>query len=292
MPIVKANLENILNKIGINCQHLPEHLKYVLINLKYSNEPLKYRFFKFLNSVCYNYDRMIFFEDFLYNRYSKSQLLERYEITEKEFDDEIDYILERIKCVNQNPYDINEFKEFPRKNYNKILTYKEIEFCFNEDSFDISLLSLKNWLKDLGKMNNLDLQPNFKKKVPWKKNQKISYLENLFKYPCINNTLIFNAKDYNTPDTLIQCIDGTQRINATLDFIDEKIPIFGSYIYEISGKLSIGFGFKIKILNFKTEQEMLEWYLEVNENFKKFTKKDSDEIKQLINFLKLEGKNS
>lgn len=140
----------------------------------------------------------------------------------------------------------------------------------NKESISLKGLAyrLQSWDTDYG----LDLDPEFQRGHVWKQEHQIKFVEFILRGG-VAPIIMFNSPAYNDfvksklPDTVV-LVDGKQRINAILMFLDNKLPVFGgNYRKDIEG---IDVLLKMKYItvcvnNLTTEQEILQWYIEMNE---------------------------
>lgn len=78
------------------------------------------------------------------------------------------------------------------------------------------------------------------------------------------------------------CVDGLQRITAVQRFINNEIPIFGTYFNEFEDKPRLKYTVKINVNDLKTEQEVLRWYVDMNAGGTPHSKKEIERVKKLI----------
>lgn len=111
------------------------------------------------------------------------------------------------------------------------------------------------------------LDPDFQRGQVWTKKQKIAYVEYILKGGTTGKEVYFNCSswggDYNTN---IYCVDGLQRMSAVLDFIDDKLPIFGQHKYsDFEGTLrGTHHRFVFNMLCIKRKKELLKVYYDFN----------------------------
>ena len=139
--------------------------------------------------------------------------------------------------------------------------------------------SIKKYVKDYG----LDMNPDFQRDYVWTQQQKIKYIEYLLKNPTSGKEIYFNnprwGKDWKGEFVII---DGKQRLNAVLEFLDNKVPAFGCLYKEFKGNFPscICLSFNIGVL--KTRKEVLQWYLDFNTGGTYHTKKEIEKVIKLI----------
>jgi hypothetical protein len=78
-------------------------------------------------------------------------------------------------------------------------------------------------------------------------------------------------------------VDGKQRLSAILDFIDNKVPVFGGYYCnEIEGLKLWKFNITIAI-NSLSEADAVRWYISMNTGGSIHTARDIEVAKQYLN---------
>lgn len=85
-----------------------------------------------------------------------------------------------------------------------------------------------SWLLDLDRNNQLDLNPPYQRKSVWTRGDRQYFLDTIFRnYP---SPAIFLHKTINEHGkTTYHVVDGKQRTQTILDFVDDKIKISNDY---------------------------------------------------------------
>lgn len=161
-------------------------------------------------------------------------------------------------------------------------------FTIGSYEVDIPINHLKNALNSYNQDYSLELNPDFQRGNVWTQAQKIAYLEFFFREGRSAKTLYFNIgdwsekKDSDIPQMV--CVDGLQRLTAMLDFLNDKIPVFGAYFGEFEDKQRLNhFTFKFNINNLPYKKDVLNWYIEMNSGG---TVHSTEEIERVRNMLK------
>jgi hypothetical protein len=70
-----------------------------------------------------------------------------------------------------------------------------------------------------------------------------------------------NAEQYP-----LQCVDGQQRIGAVVEFMSNRLPIFGGhYLKDFGGILPWDRAYlMIHVNNLKSRKDVIQWYLDLN----------------------------
>ena len=135
---------------------------------------------------------------------------------------------------------------------------------------DIPLDRISKWVKveqeDLG----LELNPEFQRGHVWTRKQQVAYMEFLLRGGRTGRNLYFNypSMHFQVPAGAYNayvCVDGLQRLTAIQKFFGNEIKVFGSYFREYTDPIRISMNtVRVHINDLKTEQEVLQWYLEMN----------------------------
>ena len=77
-------------------------------------------------------------------------------------------------------------------------------------------------------------------------------------------------------------VDGLQRVTAVMSFLQNKIKAFGKYRREFEGCIPDHAYFIVHINAMCDKNEILEWYLELNEGGVVHTKEELNKVRKLI----------
>lgn len=151
--------------------------------------------------------------------------------------------------------------------------------------------SLESWTRDYG----LDMQPEFQRGRVWSDAQRIAYIEGILRgtVPEALRVITWNspAFGYHNPkqdglgETLL-LVDGKQRLNAVLDFMDGKIKPFGLDVSDLldsafSPKMS-DFSLVFKVLDFPYLRDVLDYYLRVNRGGTPHSEAELNRVAQML----------
>jgi len=108
----------------------------------------------------------------------------------------------------------------------------------------------------------------------WSSSMKIKFIENLL-LGAKSTLLLYYAEEDNA-----KIIDGLQRITAILQFLNNEFQVFGRYYFDMLPKqFYSNVSINIKIYTFKTNFEILKFYIDMNEGIT-HSKEDIDKAKQ------------
>ncbi|MBG9693264.1 hypothetical protein ABD91_21240 [Lysinibacillus sphaericus] len=169
------------------------------------------------------------------------------------------------------------------------MRFSEIEPFIRDGSYEIDVFldTLELTLDGFRKTYNLELNPDFQRSVVWTEQQQIDYLEFFFRGGRTARTIYFNSPAFGTGergdlDETILCVDGLQRITSFLRFINNEIPIFGTYYrdFKDSPRITQKLTFNINALKYRSE--VLEWYLKFNSGGTVHTQEELERVRILL----------
>lgn len=161
-----------------------------------------------------------------------------------------------------------KFQELPR--FPRYSTY----------TVDIGWDYLETWLNDI---ENVNLNPDFQRHLVWSEEKKISYVEYILKGGVGSRSVYFNCStwdsDYSTP---LELIDGKQRVHAVLDFLNNRLQVFGLYFKDIEGKMPLEARFRVTVNNLTEYKDVLQWYLDLNSGGVAHTDEEIVKVRNLL----------
>lgn len=141
------------------------------------------------------------------------------------------------------------------------------ECSYRLDSF---IETIDDWVKEDG----LQLEPDFQRGHVWNEEQQIRFVEFILRGGKIGRTVYFNHPSWlegDSSDNFV-CVDGLQRITAIRRFINNELKVFDKYYYKDFEDKLFAPRMHININNLKTRNEVLKWYIEMNEGGTPHTK--------------------
>ncbi len=138
-------------------------------------------------------------------------------------------------------------------------------------SWDYLPTQLDSWQEY--KEQPLNLDPDFQRAHVWTEQQQIDYIEFCLRGGQGSNEILFNCPGWmhsfkpqeGEESNEFVLVDGKQRIQAALQFLNDKITAFGYKFSDYKDKLNMlrpSFSFRVNDL--ETRAEVLQWYLEIN----------------------------
>jgi len=166
------------------------------------------------------------------------------------------------------------------------MKYSDIELITNGHyRVDVSWDYLEKHLERYKRIYKLDLEPDFQRAHVWTEEQKSRYVEYILRDGPSGRELYFNCPGFDkcvTGDMVI--VDGKQRLNAVLGFLHNKVTAFGHYFDEYAGypRMVIA-SFKFVVNDLSTKQEVLKWYLALNEGGTPHTEEELSKVRRMLN---------
>lgn len=174
----------------------------------------------------------------------------------------------------------------------KIVRFRDIPQFTRDGSWqcDFDIEGAAKWVKQEIEQEGLQLNPDFQRGHVWSEEQQIAFLEYFFKGGKSGLVVYFNKPDWHTrvEDGAYNdfvCVDGLQRITAVMRFVNNEIPIFGSYYKEFVDKPRMMHTIKINVNDLKTKREVLQWYVDMNSGGTPHSTDEINRVKQMINSL-------
>lgn len=150
---------------------------------------------------------------------------------------------------------------------------------------DVPLDFLENVLDGYLKDYDLDINPDFQRGRVWTRDQSILYLEYLLSGGFSHRQILFNCPSFTSGEgSGMVLVDGLQRLSSILDFLNNKIPVYGTLCDNFLDKdrMLRGLGVEFYVAEYKRKEDVLRWYLEINSGGTPHTK---DEIKKVEDLL-------
>ena len=149
---------------------------------------------------------------------------------------------------------------------------------------DVSLRFLTQQLEYYRENYGLDLDPDFQRAHVWTEAQQVAFVEHVLRGG--KNTVIrFNCAGWNRKSNAgpMQVVDGKQRLTALLAFLANEIPAFGTYLKDFEGIMSwIGMGVQFVVNDLAKREDVLRWYLEINEGNVAHTAEELDRVREML----------
>jgi uncharacterized protein with ParB-like and HNH nuclease domain len=134
----------------------------------------------------------------------------------------------------------------------------------------------------------IDMNPDYQRGHVWTKRQQEEYIEHVLKGGMGGRDIYWNCPgwmdDFRGP---MELVDGKQRINAVLLFLNNKIKAFGYYYKDYTDRMDmINASFIFHVNDLEDRKDVIKWYLDLNSgqpHSRKDIKKAEDLLKELEN---------
>lgn len=151
------------------------------------------------------------------------------------------------------------------------MNFKYIKTLSNAPySIHVNWCQLKSWLDKQSEYLKLNLDPPYQRGYVWNDYQKSKYIEYILKGGISGKEIYWNCKSWNTSierNDILELVDGKQRLNTVLEFLDNKVSIFdGHYFKDIDGHMrDIHARFLFSINDLQNQLDVVDWYIGLNE---------------------------
>jgi hypothetical protein len=163
----------------------------------------------------------------------------------------------------------SDIKQFPRSNYQITVDWKSLQFQLD-------------WMS---KDYRADFDPDFQRGHVWTEEQQISYCEYILRGGPSGRDVYFNCpnRENGGIEGDFTLVDGKQRIQAVLRFLNNEIRVFGTYHRDFEGPLrSMSCNFQWHVAAIETRAELLEWYLDFNSGGTDHRQEELDRVRELL----------
>jgi hypothetical protein len=168
----------------------------------------------------------------------------------------------------------NDIPQLPRAHY-------EIDI-----GWDYLEEHLKSW-EDRGakrEFGGVDYSPDYQRAHVWTREQQIAYVEYILQGGEVGRNITWNCSTWNTTYTTpMELVDGKQRLEAVRSFLRDGFPVFGHVYSSFTGRIrSVLVGFKFRVCQLQTREEVLNLYLNINAGGTPHTAAELDKVRKLL----------
>lgn len=136
----------------------------------------------------------------------------------------------------------------------------------------------------------LDVAPDFQRGHVWTQDQKIRFIEYMLRGGTSGLDIFINCPNWNegdigpnVPNGWCVLVDGKQRLDAALGFLNNEFPAFGHYFREYEDKPRLTrANFRWHVNDLKTREECLQWYLDLNSGGTVHSEEELDRVRSLL----------
>lgn len=149
---------------------------------------------------------------------------------------------------------------------------------------------LPDWVKRHQKDLGLEIDPDFQRAHVWDDEKRRRYVEFILREGQSSKDIYFNCAgwmgDWRGPFVLV---DGKQRLDAVLKFLDNKLTVFDGHLFsDFEDRIMpLHACFVVHVNNLNSRAEVLQWYCDLNSGGVAHT---DDEIRKVKDLLAIELK--
>ena len=150
---------------------------------------------------------------------------------------------------------------------------------------DVSLRSLKEEIERYtSDKHKLNMNPDFQREHVWDQEKQIKFVEFILKGGTSARIIYFNHPGWmRSFKGEFVLVDGKQRLEAALKFLDNKLPIFdGLYYKDFTGHFPLSTRLTFCVNDLKTRKEVLQWYLDLNTGGVVHTDEEIERVRNLL----------
>ncbi len=137
----------------------------------------------------------------------------------------------------------------------------------------------------------LNVSPDFQRDNVWTEEQKVAFMEYLFRggngsgLDIYTNSPTWHSGLYgiNDRENWFVLVDGKQRLDAALGFLNNEFKVFGHLYREFDDEpRGVLCCFRWYVNDLATYEEVLQWYLDLNAAGTPHTKEELDKVRALL----------
>lgn len=150
---------------------------------------------------------------------------------------------------------------------------------------DVSWQYLQERLDNYSKSYGLDLDPDFQRAHVWTESQQVAYIEFQLRGGVSGKDIYFNCPGFQRSHSRVigpmVLVDGKQRLQAVLRFLQGEITAFGHRLPEYEDKMNYLLGFGVWVNDLESRNQVLRWYLDLNSGIA-HTDEELNEVRRMI----------
>ena len=133
----------------------------------------------------------------------------------------------------------------------------------------------------------VDLDPDFQRGHVWSTDKSIKYVEYILANGPSAREIQWNSYNWSAMSAstwgTLELVDGKQRMNSALMFLNNEIPAYGNLYRDYTDRLNLcNHYFIFFINNLPTRKDVLQWYLQLNDGGVVHTKEEINKVKDLL----------
>jgi len=166
------------------------------------------------------------------------------------------------------------------------MEFRKIKQFINGGDYavDIPWNYLRSWLKSHTEHGQtVELDPDFQRAHVWNNEKRSAFVEYVLQGGVSSRDIWWNCKGWPSSSNSIQLVDGKQRMEAVLRFLDNKLEVFNGYkLKDYTDRFDVMISFRMHVNNLETRAEVLQWYLQMNAGGVVHSKKALDKVRRML----------
>ena len=157
---------------------------------------------------------------------------------------------------------------------------------------NVNIRYLQETLDDYAEGYGLELNPDFQRGHVWTEEQQIKYVEFFLRQGVSSRIIYFNSPEFGSKKGIdidtrtIVCVDGLQRLTALLNFVNNKLKVFGYYYSEFEDKPNLStMTIVFNVNSLTTKKDLLTWYIQLNDGGTPHSKEEIERVKNMLSSL-------
>lgn len=180
-----------------------------------------------------------------------------------------------------------ELDEYNNINHPKYTKFRDIPQFTRTGNWecDFTLPELVKFVEKEVEEQNLQLEPDFQRGHVWTEEQQIAFLEFFLRGGKTGRVIYLNNPSWTFPNEEYNeyvCVDGLQRYTAIKRFINNEIPVFGTYYKDYEDNMRSSRTMRLNINDLGSRKEVLQWYIEFNSGGTPHTENEIERVKKLL----------
>lgn len=144
---------------------------------------------------------------------------------------------------------------------------------------------LDHMRKQFDENSSADLNPDFQRGHVWTPDKQVAFVEFMLRGGTSARNIYFNCPGYQMGSHKnYVLVDGKQRLTAAVDFLHDKVSVFGGFVCsEFTDRMPMtGPSFRWHVNDLATRAEVLQWYLDLNTGGVVHTSDEIEKVKRLL----------
>lgn len=166
------------------------------------------------------------------------------------------------------------------RKFRDIIQLTNANYVVNQSWYISKDATIKTWIEE----NEVNLDPPFQRGYVWNDKQKTQYIEWVLRGGRSGKDIYFNHPGWMRGfKGEMVIVDGKQRISAVIDFIEDKIPAYGTLFSEYDDRMNIvDTSFIVHVADLKSERKVLQWYIQLNTGGTMHTDEEIEKVRKLM----------